>query len=150
MDLVSGFLVFLFGVICGAAIMLLRNKFSGENQQVQSALQACEQQNAQLKQEWQDHIATFRSVATNLDEMSRHIQQQIDDSEQMLTQPNNKSHFPFFSKEATQFLQNADSDKRQTSSVSNQPLDYSGSASGLFQGQEAATVNGSTADPKSN
>lgn len=141
MDFVSGVIVFLIGVVCGAGLIVLRNKFNSESQQVQKALQSCEQQNAQLKQEWQDHIATFRSVATNLDEMARHIDQQITDSEQLLSQPESKAHFPFFSKEATQFLQNADSDKRKRSSVSDQPLDYSGSASGLFQGQEVAAAN---------
>ena len=66
MELVSGILLFVVGVSTGMAIMFARNKWDTGSQQAKQALSKCQQDNAQLKQEWQDHLATFRSVATNL------------------------------------------------------------------------------------
>jgi len=136
MELVSGILLFVVGVSTGMAIMFARNKWDTGSQQAKQALSKCQQDNAQLKQEWQDHLATFRSVATNLNEMSNHISAQIEDAEQLMKQPTHAPSFPFFSKEATQILQSAGPDKRQRTQISDQPLDYSNSASGVFQGEQ--------------
>jgi len=136
MELVSGILVFVVGLATGVGIMIARNRLDSGSQQVKKALSECQQSNAQLKQEWQDHLATFRSVATNLNEMSSHIQAQVEDAEQLLNPPATSNAFPFFSKEATQILQSAGPDKRERSQVSDQPLDYSNTASGVFQGNQ--------------
>ena len=134
MDLVSGVLVFVVGLVSGVGIMFARNKWDNGSQQTKQELTRIQQEHAQLKQDWQDHLATFKSVATNLNEMSNHIQTQIEDAENLLTQQPKSPAFPFFSKEATQFLQSAETSKREKVEVSDQPLDYSGKSSGVFQG----------------
>lgn len=139
MELVTGLFVFLLGVIAGVGGMLIRNKVDSGSQQTKAELAQCQQQNAQLRQDWQDHLATFRSIATNLDEMSNHIHKQVEDAEHLLSDKSSTPAFPFFSKETTHFLQTKDSKLREKSSVSSQPLDYSGKASGVFQGESLAT-----------
>lgn len=138
MDLVTGIIVFLFGLATGVGAMIFRNKVDSGSQQTKAELAQCQQQNSQLKQDWQDNLATFRSIATNLDEMSNHIHKQIKDAEHLMSEKPSTPAFPFFSKETTQFLQTKDSNFRETSSVSSQPLDYSGKASGVFQGEAVA------------
>lgn len=135
MEILTGILLFLLGVITGVAIILLRNKWDAGAQQAQSALNQCQQENAQIKQEWQDQLAQFRSVATNLDEMSRHISSNIQEAEALLTKEAKAPAFPFFSKEATEILQSADSKRREKTQLSDQPLDYSSTNSGVFQGE---------------
>jgi len=134
MDLVTGILVFSVGLVSGLAIMYARNKWDNGSQQAKQELNRVQQEHAQLKQDWQDHLASFKSVATNLNEMSNHIQTQIEDAESLLNRKAESPAFPFFSKEATQFLQSAESTKRDKVQVSDQPLDYSGKSSGVFQG----------------
>lgn len=142
MEIAVDLIVFVLGVVLGAGAMFARNKLSSDNQQTQQELNACQQENAQLKQNWQDHLADYRSLATNLKEMSEHIGNQVEDAEQVLSEREKVPAFPFFSSEATDILKNANRKKRKDVAIDNQPLDYSGSASGLFQGtpsQEAST-----------
>ena len=141
MEIAVDLIVFALGVVVGVGAMFARNKFGSDNQQTQQELNACQQENAQLKQNWQDHLADYRSLATNLKEMSAHIESQVEDAEQVLSDQDTAPAFPFFSSEATDILKNANRKKRKDVSIDNQPLDYSGSASGLFQGsptQEAS------------
>lgn len=135
MEMLTGFLLFLFGVIVGIAVVFLRNKLGSNSQQAQTALAQCQQEQAQLKQDWQDQIAQFRSVATSLDEISRHINNNIKDAEGLLNKEPEAPAFPFFSKEATEILQSADSTPRKKATLSDQPLDYSATKSGVFQGE---------------
>lgn len=134
MELATEIIVFILGVGVGIAVMFARAKYSGDNKQIEKELNACQQENAMLKQSWQDHLAEYRSLATNLKEMSAHIEGQVEDAEHLLTAQEKAPAFPFFSTEATNILKNADRKKRRDSTNDNQPLDYSGSASGLFQG----------------
>ena len=137
MELLTGVLLFVVGVAAGVLIMMARNKWDSGAQQAKQELSRCQLENSQIRQDWQDHLATFKSVATNLNEMSTHINSQIDDAEQLLRKPAKAPAFPFFSQEATQFLQNAEVEKREKAQISDQPLDYSGKASGVFQGQRS-------------
>lgn len=137
MEFAMDLITFSLGLIVGLAIMLLRSRLGSSSQQVQQALNSCQQENAQLKQNWQDHLAEYRSLATNLNEMSRHIEHQIQDAELLLESDKKAPAFPFFSQEATHILKNANRKKREHVSLEDQPLDYSGSASGLFQGENA-------------
>lgn len=140
MELALEFIVFAVGVLVGMAVMFARTKYSGDNQQIEKELNACQQENAMLKQSWQDHLAEYRSLATNLKEMSAHIDNQVEDAEILLTAQEQAPAFPFFSNEATNILKNASRKKRSANQIDNQPLDYSGSASGLFQGAAAETA----------
>lgn len=135
MEILTGILLFLLGVITGVAAIFFRNKWDSGTQQAQNALNQCQQENAQIKQDWQDQLAQFRSVATNLDEMARHINTNIQEAESLLTKEPKAPSFPFFSKEATEILQSADSKPRAKSQLSDQPLDYSSKKSGVFQGE---------------
>ena len=137
MELATVVFVFIFGLCSGVALMLLKQRLGTSSQQTQKALDTCQQENAQLKQNWQDHLDEYRSLATNLQEMSAHINHQIEDAEQLLTSENNAPAFPFFSAEATNILKNVNRKKRDKSTLDNQPLDYSGSATGLFQGDSS-------------
>lgn len=141
MEIAVDLMVFALGLIAGVGAMMLRTKLSSDNQQTKNLLNQCQQQNAQLQQLWQDHIAEYRSIATNLEEMSGHIHRQIEDAEAVLAPEQQGPSFPFFSKEATQILTNANRKKRIKAEVSDQPLDYSGKASGVFQGQAAVETN---------
>lgn len=134
MEIAVDLIVFVLGVVVGAGAMFARNKLGSDNQQTQQELNACQQENAQLKQNWQDHLADYRSLATNLKEMSEHIENQVEDAEQVLSEREKAPAFPFFSSEATDILKKANRKKRKDIAIDNQPLDYSGSASGLFQG----------------
>lgn len=137
MEILTGILLFLLGLIAGIGIMLLRGKWDSGVQQTQTALNQCQQDQAQLKQDWQDQLAQFRSVATNLDEMSRHINSNIQEAESLLNKAPKTPSFPFFSKEATEILQSADSKKREKTMLSDQPLDYSSTKSGVFEGENS-------------
>ena len=112
MEILTGILLFLLGVITGVVAIIYRNKWDKGAQQAQTA-----------------------SVATNLDEMSRHITANIQEAESLLTKEQKVPAFPFFSKEATEILQSADSKRREKSQLSDQPLDYSSKKSGVFQGE---------------
>jgi uncharacterized membrane-anchored protein YhcB (DUF1043 family) len=136
MQFATEILMLLLGIIIGGGAAWLYNNKQGDSRQAKSRLEKCEQQNAQLKQDWQDHIAEYRSIATNLAEMSSHIERQIEDAEGLLKpQEDNGPQFPFFSSEATEILKSVNRKKREKSVIDNQPLDYSGKASGVFQGQ---------------
>ena len=137
MELATVVFVFIFGLCSGVALMLLKQRLGTSSQQTQKALDTCQQENAQLKQNWQDHLDEYRSLATNLQEMSAHINHQIEDAEQLLTSDNKAPAFPFFSAEATNILKNVNRKKRDKSTLDNQPLDYSGSSTGLFQGDSS-------------
>ena len=67
MEIAIDLIVFALGVLVGVGAMFARNKFNSDNQQTQNELNACQQENAQLKQNWQDHLADYRSLATNLE-----------------------------------------------------------------------------------
>ena len=134
-------IVFALGFFVGIGFMMVKSKFTQNASQTKQELSHCQQENAELKQNWQDNLAAFRSVATNLHEMSQHIDNQIEDAEQILKAQQQTPVFPFFSKEASQILASADRTHREKSSLDNQPLDYSGSASGVFKGVTSATSN---------
>lgn len=134
MDLAIGFIGFLLGLLVGMGAMLVKSRYESGSQNTKQMLASCQQEKAQLKQDWQDNLATFRAVATNLQEISEQINTQVVDAEKLIHTEEQNPAFPFFSKEATQILQNADVDTRQNRNVSNQPLDYSGGASGVFSG----------------
>jgi uncharacterized membrane-anchored protein YhcB (DUF1043 family) len=127
-------IVFGLGFFVGIGFMMMKSKFTSGSLQTKQELNHCQQENAQLKQNWQDNLAAFRSVATNLHEMSQHIDNQIEDAEHILKDKKQTPAFPFFSKEATNILVSANGKPREKSNVDNQPLDYSGSASGVFKG----------------
>ncbi len=128
-------IVFALGFFVGIGVMLIKLRMSSGSAQTKEALNSCQQENAQLKQNWQDNLAAFRSVATNLHEMSKHIDHQIEDAEHILKDEKQAPAFPFFSKEATSILANANRrDSKKETKIDNQPLDYSGSASGVFKG----------------
>ena len=55
----------------------------------------------------------------------------------VLAEQDKSPAFPFFSSEATNILKSANRKERKDIKIDNQPLDYSGSASGLFQGSAA-------------
>ncbi len=137
MEVAIDLIVFALGVLVGVGAMFARNKFNSDNQQTQNELNACQQENAQLKQNWQDHLADYRSLATNLKEMSAHIENQVEDAENVLAEQDQSPAFPFFSSEATKILKSANRKERKDIKIDNQPLDYSGSASGLFHGSAA-------------
>ena len=141
MEIAVDLIVFALGAVVGAGAMFARFKLGTDNQETQKELNACQQENAQLKQNWQDHLADYRSLATNLKEMSDHIENQIEDAEQVLSEQDKGPAFPFFSSEATDILKNANRKKRKDVAIDNQPLDYSGSASGLFQGSPATEAS---------
>lgn len=134
MEIVIDIMVFALGLIVGIGIMILRARMTSGSLQAKEALSNCQQENAQLKQNWQDNLAAFRSVATNLHEMSKHIDNQIEDAEHILEDEKQSPAFPFFSKEATSILSNANREQKEDHNIDNQPLDYSGSASGVFKG----------------
>jgi uncharacterized membrane-anchored protein YhcB (DUF1043 family) len=134
MDLAIGFIGFLLGLLIGMGAVLLKNRMESGNQNTKQMLATCQQEKAQMKQDWQDNLATFRAVATNLQDISEQINAHVNESEKLLHTESNAPSFPFFSKEATQILQNAGQDGRQNRPVSDQPLDYSGGASGVFTG----------------
>jgi len=134
MDIAIDLIVFAFGIVVGAGAMFARFKLGSDNQQLQQELSVCQQDNAQLKQNWQDHLAEYRSLATNLKELSAHIDSQVEDAEYVLSEQDQTPAFPFFSTEATTILKNANRTKRKDIKIDKQPVDYSGSASGLFQG----------------
>lgn len=134
MDLAIGFIGFLLGLLVGMGAILVKNRFESGSQNTKQLLATCQQEKAQLKQDWQDNLATFRAVATNLNEISEQINTQVADAEKLLHTEEHNPAFPFFSKEATKILQNADTDTRQNRNISDQPLDYSGGASGVFSG----------------
>lgn len=125
---------FIIGLIVGIGAMFMRNKLDSGVQQTKRELTVCRQENAQIKQEWQDNLAVFRSVSTNLKELSKHIDRQVDDAEKQITKEYTTTAFPFFSNEATQILRENAETPRVKQDVSSQPLDYSGSASGVFNG----------------
>lgn len=134
MQVAIDIIVFALGFFVGIGFMMLKSKFTSGSLQTKQELNHCQQENAQLKQNWQDNLAAFRSVATNLHEMSKHIDNQIEDAEHILKNEKSTPAFPFFSKEATSILASANSKPREKSNIDNQPLDYSGSASGVFKG----------------
>lgn len=140
MELVLDFAVFALGIALGMTIMYLRSRSAAGPKLAKEQLNACQQENAQLKQNWQDHIAEYRSIARNLQEMSHHIELQIDDAEQIIRPQEQSPAFPFFSKEATHILKNANRKPRSKTTTDNQPLDYSGKASGVFSGESADPI----------
>jgi uncharacterized membrane-anchored protein YhcB (DUF1043 family) len=141
MQIAIDIIVFALGLIAGIGIMIIKIRMTSGSPQTKQELNNCQQENAQLKQNWQDNLAAFRSVATNLHEMSQHIDNQIEDAEQLLKDDKQPPAFPFFSKEATHILANANRKPRDKSNLDNQPLDYSGSASGVFKGSINTQIN---------
>jgi len=142
MQVAIDIIVFALGLFVGIGFMMMKTKMTSGSAQAKQQLSNCQQENAQLKQNWQDNLAAFRSVATNLHEMSQHIDSQIEDAEQILKDEKQTPAFPFFSKEATSILASANRKTREEPNIDNQPLDYSGSASGVFKG----TINTNPTD----
>ena len=136
MELINGIIFFLIGVVAGISIMLLRSKFSNGSNEVKAQLERYKQDNAQLKQEWQDQQVTYKTISAKLNELSVQIDQQINDANQVIHKAPVNSSFPFFSKETTDFLKASKPEKRQKTPPSNQPLDYSNVGSGVFKGVE--------------
>lgn len=135
MDLVSNILILVLGAILGGGAMWIYFNRQGDSRQAQNKLELCEQQNAQLRQDWQDHLADYRSIATNLAELSGHIERQVNDAETLLLPKDTSNSIPFFSSEATEILKSVNRKKRAKVTLDNQPLDYSEQASGVFKGQ---------------
>lgn len=134
MEFINGVIFFLIGVLAGIAFMLIRNKLSPGSNEIKTQLELYKQDNAQLKQEWQDQLVTYKTISSQLNELSSQIDQQVSDANQVLHKAPASNAFPFFSKEATEFLKTTQSEKRQKSNLSNQPLDYSNAGSGVFKG----------------
>ena len=134
MQVAIDIIVFALGLFVGIGFMMMKARMTSGSAQAKQQLNNCQQENAQLKQNWQDNLAAFRSVATNLHEMSKHIDNQIEDAELLLKDDKAAPAFPFFSKEATSILASAKNKPREVSNLDNQPLDYSDSASGVFKG----------------
>ncbi len=134
MELINAFIFFLIGVVVGVSLMLLRNRLSNNSNDIKNQLEQYKQENAQVKQEWQDQLISFKSISNQLNELSGQIDQQVSDAQQVLHKAPINNAFPFFSKEATDFLQNSKPKKRGKELPSDQPLDYSNTGSGVFKG----------------
>ena len=143
MEFTTAVFIFILGLCSGALLMFLKQRLDDGSQSMEKALNSCQQENAQLKQNWQDQLADYRSLATNLQEMSQHIQNQVDDAEQILTAEPTRASIPFFSTEATNILKSVSRKKREKAAINDQPLDYSDSGSGLFQNQTSKQTSNS-------
>ncbi|GAA0294155.1 ZapG family protein [Psychrosphaera haliotis] len=134
MEIINGFIFFLVGVLAGIAFMIIRSKFSPGSNEVKTQLELYKQDNAQLKQEWQDQLVTYKTISSQLNELSTQIDQQVGDANQILHKAPANNAFPFFSNEATEFLKTTTPEKREKVNLSDQPLDYSNAGSGVFKG----------------
>lgn len=87
-----------------------------------------------LRQEFQDQIASAKSLANQLNEMANTVNAQVAEAETLVVKADAGPAFPFFSQEATEFLKKTPQQPRKKSQMENQPLDYSEAASGVFKG----------------
>lgn len=134
MEIAIGIILFLFGLSVGIGFMMLKAKYSDGSATTKQQLESCMQQNAQMKLDWQDSLASFKSLATSMHEISEQMNSRVIEAERLHFEEKQTPAFPFFSKEATQILQNAEQDKRLSSNISDQPVDYPEAASGVFSG----------------
>ena len=134
MEIINGVIFFLIGVLAGISLMIIRNKYSLGNNELKTQLELHKQDNAQLKQEWQDQLVTYKTISSRLNELAGQIDQQVGDANQILHKAPANNAFPFFSNEATEFLKTTTSEKREKVNLSDQPLDYSNAGSGVFKG----------------
>ncbi len=134
MEFFSTLMFFLVGIIVGVAVMVLKNRFAPNNNEVKQQLISLQQEQAQLKHEWEEQIVAYKGLAKNLDQISAQINQHIDDAESLIAKKDDAPAFPFFSNEATEILKKAQRDKREKVTSSDQPLDYSNAGSGVFKG----------------
>lgn len=134
MEFINAFIIFLVGIVAGISIVIAKNKFFQNSPQIKDQLEQCQQEHAALKQEWQDQLASYKALASQLSEMSSTITNNVSDAENLLQKADAAPAFPFFSQEATEFLKQTPQQPRQKSATENQPLDYSSSGSGVFKG----------------
>ena len=126
--------LFISGIAVGIGIVFLRSKLQSDALKPEELLKHSQQENVQLKQGWQDNVDDFKDIASALEVLSEKVQTNIKEAEQQLTEPKPDSQIPFFSTEATEILQVADSDSRKVTTSESQPLDYSNGSSGVFKG----------------
>lgn len=134
MEFINAFIIFLVGIIVGIAIVIARNKFFQNSSSTKEQLAQCQQEQALLKQEWQDQLANYKTLASQLEGITNTINNNIADAEHLMQKAESAPAFPFFSEEATEFLKTNPQQPRKKSETENQPLDYSATASGVFKG----------------
>lgn len=134
MEFINALIIFLVGIVAGISIVIAKNKFLQNSPQLKDQLEQCQQEHAALKQEWQDQLASYKSLSTQLNEMATKIANNVNDAEQLMQKADSAPAFPFFSQEATEFLKQTPQQPRQKKETENQPLDYSSSGSGVFKG----------------
>ena len=141
MDWLIGLLLLLVGGIIGFFVA----KYFIESKQGTSDKAASEQTIQELmSQQAAVHVQESKQIAENLITQSTVLKQQVEDYEQLLISQQagpGDSSLNYFGEQTTAYLRNKIAKPvREKSSADVQPLDFSSQSSGLFSGNQEASV----------
>ena len=141
MDWVVGLLLLLVGGIIG---FFVSKFFSRQNQGTPDKVASEQTVQELMNQQAAVHVQETKQIADNLIAQSASLKQQVEDYEQLLISQQagtEGSSLNYFGEHTTAYLRNKSTKPvREKSNADVQPLDFSSQSSGLFSGNEEATI----------
>jgi hypothetical protein len=141
MDWVVGLLLLLVGGIIG---FFVSKFFSRQNQGTPEKVASEQTVQELMNQQAAVHVQETKQIADNLIAQSASLKQQVEDYEQLLISQQagtEGSSLNYFGEHTTAYLRNKSTKPvREKSNADVQPLDFSSQSSGLFSGNEEATI----------
>ncbi|MDO6427039.1 DUF1043 family protein [Thalassotalea sp. 1_MG-2023] len=149
MNIVVGIIIFIVGAIAG----MLANKFMSasnkESKNLAEKASEAEASLAQYKLDVAEHLDDSKKLLEQMNSTCQTAMQQMEQSTKLLQQATTAEEIvmPFFAKETqeqlaqTVELRHDRKEREKQETVTEAPLDYSGTASGLFADQTQAVTN---------
>jgi len=141
MDWVVGLLLLLVGGIIG---FFVSKFFSRQNQGTPEKVASEQTVQELMNQQAAVHVQETKQIADNLIAQSASLKQQVEDYEQLLISQQagtEGSSLNYFGEHTTAYLRNKSTKPvREKSNADVQPLEFSSQSSGLFSGNEEATI----------
>ncbi|WP_286233560.1 ZapG family protein [Thalassotalea sediminis] len=149
MNIVIGIVIFIVGAIVGVVASKLMSASSKNSASLAEKASQAEASLAQYKMDVAEHLDNSTKLLEQMNLTCQTAMQQMEQSTKLLQQatPAEEVVMPFFSKETqdqlaqTVALRHEKKSREQKEAMTEAPLDYSGTASGLFADQTQAVTN---------
>lgn len=149
MNIVMGIIIFIVGAIAGMFAHKFMSASSKDNKNLAEKASEAEASLAQYKLDVAEHLDDSKKLLEQMNSTCQTAMQQMEQSTKLLQQATTAEEIvmPFFSKETqeqlaqTVALRHDRNERAKKETVTEAPLDYSSTASGLFADQTQAVTN---------
>ena len=149
MNIVIGLVIFALGAVAGFIANRVMSASNQENKNLAEKANQAEASLAQYKLDVAEHLDNSTRLLEQMNDTCNKAMVQMEQSTKLLQQatPSEENIMPFFSKETqeqlaqTVALRHNREERKEETTATEPPLDYSGESSGLFVDQTHAVTN---------